>query len=397
MKRILVLTSIYPSEDNPRGFTPVVHYFAKEWVKLDYDVKVIHNQTRFPIFFYFIPHIIRAKLESILGFALPVKNMLSEKRSVLDGVGIHRLLIFRIFPFFKFRKKDINKQISKIIRSNDEDGFIPDYIVSHWLFPQLPILAELKILYKCKTSMVFHSVDKIDREYQSILESIDLFGFRSKLIRQSFFDKYGYKENNFLCFSGIDKSVIMQSGTKSFSNTLRKFIFVGNLIKRKHPEVVISSLKTFYDEEPFYLDIIGDGPEKKSIAKLINELNTSTQVKLYGQVDRSQVLQKMSSAECFIMVSNKEVFGLVYVEAMAKGCIVIASKNEGMEGVIINGKNGFLCNAGDKTELTTIIKHINTLSIDEKMKISDNAINTASELTEKKVAEFYVQNLEKLD
>ena len=55
------------------------------------------------------------------------------------------------------------------------------------------------------------------------------------------------------------------------------------------------------------------------------------------------------------MISKEETFGLVYLEAMSMGCITIASKNEGMEGIIIDGENGFLCTAGDDDELASII------------------------------------------
>ena len=41
------------------------------------------------------------------------------------------------------------------------------------------------------------------------------------------------------------------------------------------------------------------------------------------------------------MISKNEAFGLVYLEAMLAGCIV-ASRN-GIDGIIIDGYNGFLC------------------------------------------------------
>jgi hypothetical protein len=31
--KILVLTSIYPADDVPKEWTPIVHYFTREWVK----------------------------------------------------------------------------------------------------------------------------------------------------------------------------------------------------------------------------------------------------------------------------------------------------------------------------------------------------------------------------
>ena len=37
------------------------------------------------------------------------------------------------------------------------------------------------------------------------------------------------------------------------------------------------------------------------------------------------------------MISELETFGLVYIEAMAAGCITIASRNEGFDGIIKDG------------------------------------------------------------
>lgn len=78
---------------------------------------------------------------------------------------------------------------------------------------------------------------------------------------------------------------------------------------------------------------------------------------------------------------------------MAKGCITIASKNEGMDGIITNGENGFLCEAGNIENLSKQILEISNLKEAEKEKISLKATETAKKLTDKNVAEEYMQNL----
>ena len=60
--------------------------------------------------------------------------------------------------------------------------------------------------------------------------------------------------------------------------------------------------------------------------------------------------------DVFIMISKNETFGLVYLEAMAVGCITIASRQEGFDGIIKHGYNGFLCEAGNQEELEKLIK-----------------------------------------
>lgn len=74
---------------------------------------------------------------------------------------------------------------------------------------------------------------------------------------------------------------------------------------------------------------------------------------------------------------------------MANGCITIASRNEGIDGIIENGVNGFLCEAGNWMELRKIINHINMLSDEEKQLISTNARKTACKMTDSNVANAY--------
>ena len=52
MKNILLLSPLYPALDLPKTDTPVVHFFAKEWVKMGYNVRVFHYPSNFPSIYY---------------------------------------------------------------------------------------------------------------------------------------------------------------------------------------------------------------------------------------------------------------------------------------------------------------------------------------------------------
>ena len=117
------------------------------------------------------------------------------------------------------------------------------------------------------------------------------------------------------------------------------------------------------------------------------------QVIFTGQVPREDIIKYYDEADCFIMISSGEVFGLVYLEAMARGCITIAARNEGMDGIIEHGVNGFLCEAGNAKELTDIIRHINALSAADKQAISEKARKKAAELSDYNVAKTYIDNV----
>ena len=93
------------------------------------------------------------------------------------------------------------------------------------------------------------------------------------------------------------------------------------------------------------------------------------------------------------MISEGEAYGLVYLEAMARGCITIASRDEGFDGVIVDGVNGFLCKAGDAGELAAIIRKINAMPPEQKRKISLNAWETAKGLTDYLAAKRYIEDV----
>ena len=68
---IFLLSSVYPSQNAPRGTTPVVHYFAKEWVQLGHKVHVFHTESAFPKAFYVLGRPFKGVIDSKLIIGLP--------------------------------------------------------------------------------------------------------------------------------------------------------------------------------------------------------------------------------------------------------------------------------------------------------------------------------------
>ncbi|AUC22221.1 hypothetical protein BTO15_09000 [Polaribacter sejongensis] len=250
------------------------------------------------------------------------------------------------------------------------------------------------------TSLVFHHkadflINLYKNNTKEILSSIDVFGFRSAPIKASF-KQFGVDEkNSFMCYSGIPERFTENKNVKKFNAKLASFLFVGTLIKRKYPSEIIDALTIVYKNNDYKLDYIGGGFESNKIETKIKEKLLSENVTLNGRVTRDKVWEKMIESDCFIMISKNEAYGLVYLEAMAAGCITIAAKDEGFDGVIKHGENGFLCEAGNVEELAILIEYINKMSIQEKQEISKSAVLTASKLTNFKAAESYLRNLEK--
>lgn len=402
MKKILLLSTIYPRPGGKVG-THVCHFFAKEWVKMGYEVKVVHIQAIYPRFFYWIARLNQKKVAAKTSAVIYTHRDDENVYYVMDNVSICRIPVFKPIPHGPFTKKSIKNAEVTIIHDNEKDCFVPDIIIGHFPNPQLELLYDLKKHYgSCKTCEVLHLPEEIDQlksvygknlsKYQL---SIDVWGFRFKYLNKLFSEKFGSPKKSFICYSGIPEHFITQKNMHSFERPLSKFVYVGSMIERKHPSVLIDSLVDAYPNKDFSLTYVGAGQQLAVIERKIKKYELESCVAILGRIPREQIVDQFDNADCMIMISKGEAFGLVYLEAMARGCITIASRNEGFDGVIEDGVNGFLCEAGNAIELSSVIKRINTLTPEQRQKISDNAIETAKRLTDYKAAQLYLNEIEK--
>lgn len=394
MKRILVLTNVYPASDMPSTATPIVHYFAKEWVAMGYDVRVIHYKAAFPDalikFVNFIKNYIKINTPFVLS---PV--IVRDREFEMDGVNVTRFMIPKLRPHTLFIHKHIVNAIDKTVSFLERENFTPDVIVSHWANPQLEIMSALKQRFNCRTCYVAHGESEVNiykERGEALLNDVDIIGFRSDYTGREFKKLHKWDKPSFNCYSGIPEKFICEECNKNLDE-ITNFLYVGTLIPRKHPVSVLPALKDAMGDFSFHMSYVGNGPESKKIAAKCKELGIQNYVELAGRVSRDEVIRYLDKSEVFVMISSGEAFGLVYLEAMSHGCITIASKKEGFDGIIKDGYNGFLCEAGNSDELASIIRKIREMSIKERHRISENAIETAKSLTDKKAAKYYLEQI----
>lgn len=151
-------------------------------------------------------------------------------------------------------------------------------------------------------------------------------------------------------------------------------IHVSNFRAVKRVQDVVKAFARICNEMPAKLLLVGDGPEITVICKLVKQLNLSDKVLLLGKQDNLEELYSIS--DLMLLLSEKESFGLVALEAMACGVPCIGTSVGGIPEVIADGDNGYLCELGDIEAIAN--KGIYLLS-DEVLhkQFSMNAINSA--------------------
>ena len=168
------------------------------------------------------------------------------------------------------------------------------------------------------------------------------------------------------------------------------------LIERKFPVAVSNAIQKVFESEPFKIVYVGDGEEKRNVERSFRKAKSHGKLLFTGRISRESVISYLKESDVFVMISKGEIFGLVYLEAMALGCITIASRHEGLDGIIEDGVNGFLCEAGNTDELEAIIRRIRSMRSSELELMSNNAKITARYYSDAKVAERYIHNIEML-
>lgn len=394
--KILVLTSVYPGGVTPKGYTPVVHYFVKEWVEMGYDVRVIYAATYFPAIYYKAPKWFRRMVQNRIGIALPDVQHSEEMSYEHEGVKVRRLAMKKLVPMAGYSKRVLDDASEKAWNYLQTEDFHPDIIISHWVNPQLALMSFLKEKTGATTALVLHEsgveMKKDYQDWRKLYDDVDIWGYRSLAIKEKFEATFGKPQLSFRCFSGIPASYCEGAPVKNGAMHNR-FVQVGILMDRKYPHKAIDGVAKACQNEEFTFEIVGDGGMYGQLQTKIVQEGLQGKVQLCGRIPREDVVKKLDNAEVFILISKVEVFGLVYIEAMARGCIVVASRGEGMDGIINDGQNGFFCNAGDSDELSEVIKRIKGLTESERAEISRNAQATARQLTDKKVAKDYIETV----
>ena len=399
--RIFLLTSVYPSQHATRGTTPVVRYFAQEWVLAGHEVHVFHTESAFPKAFYVLGRPFKRILDSKLGHLVPTQAP-KEYDETVDGVRVTHVSLKKVKPHGRFPNKQIQR-IFNIISTYIEKEGLPDCFVGHWDNPQLELLHLLKTKYHRPTCLVYHSnlfsqlYDCYGADTDSLVKDVDLVGFRNITARAAYVGQFGEPTHAFVAASGVSRPFIEagQITEKTFKD-ISRFVYVGSLINRKYPTAVVSALFQSYQQSPFDITYIGDGDDKKLVQQRFDELGCKGNLTFTGLIPREEVIHYLKQSDVFVMISKGEIFGLVYLEAMALGCITIAARHQGIDGIIEDGVNGFLCEAGNVNELASIISRIRNMSSDDLNIMSKKAKETARMYSDVNVAENYIHELSKI-
>ncbi|MFT6996421.1 MAG: glycosyltransferase involved in cell wall biosynthesis [Cryomorphaceae bacterium] len=140
----------------------------------------------------------------------------------------------------------------------------------------------------------------------------------------------------------------------------KPFVFcnVAIMDSRKRQDLIIEAFaEAFGGDDNYRLVIAGDGKLKQSLIDLAKKLGVSAQVDIPGYLNRDEVKDLLDRSNAFVLASRAETFGVVVIEAMARGIPTISSNIDGTKE-IINSTNGIVFEEGCKQGLTAAFRQL---------------------------------------
>ena len=349
--KIIVITDLYPIYDAEKNTPRTIYDFVESWKNLGHDVIVIKPNFLF--------------------------------NSILRGKPIYQSKIFgnieNINYFLPFVGNIKNK-----IKSDLEADLIIAHMPSGLIFANKlgrPFVAavhnsDIEVLTKPVYSVYFK------QELEKAYKNASKIACRSFILQKKFLELYPhYADKTFVAYSGIDKNIIT---TRTWEKKDKyKILTCGKLIKRKNIDKVIKACSNINNVE---LTIAGEGRELCRLKQIADSNNFK--VNFTGYLTHKKVLEKMRDSDIFLLPSENETFGMVYLEAMASGCITVGLKDDGIDGIIIDGQNGFLTNL--ESIQSTILNIINS---DNQNEILQASFDTICNYTQEKAGMNYINNI----
>ncbi|MBS1641204.1 MAG: glycosyltransferase family 4 protein [Bacteroidetes bacterium] len=173
---------------------------------------------------------------------------------------------------------------------------------------------------------------------------------------------YNISVSNYVASTLKDKSIIINN----FYNTnfrridsiekKKDFVFLGRLVSDKGADIAINAfaeiIKKGFNST---LTIIGDGPEKQSLLAIVDKEKINNNVFFEGTLTGEILVKKLNEHKIMIIPSRwQEPFGLIALEGLACGCIIIAVNSGGLTEAAKEFGNYF--SIDDENNLTVLME-----------------------------------------
>ncbi|MED4072543.1 N-acetyl-alpha-D-glucosaminyl L-malate synthase BshA [Priestia endophytica] len=279
---------------------------------------------------------------------------------VYSNIYFHEVEVNQ-YSVFKYPPYDLalSSKIAEVAKREKLDLLHAHYAIPHAV---CAFLAKQMVGEHLKVVTTLHGTDITVLGYDLSLKSIIKFAIEnsdevtavsSSLVKQTYDLIAPQKEihtiHNFIEQkeeTGEDVSLLKKEyGIKEGEKVL---IHVSNFRQVKRVTDVVRAFYHVQQRVDAKLLLVGDGPEMTAVCYLVKDLDIVDKVLFLGKQENVDDLYAISDLK--LLLSEKESFGLVLLEAMANGVPCIGTNIGGIPEVIEDGKTGYICKVGNYEE-----------------------------------------------
>ncbi len=154
-----------------------------------------------------------------------------------------------------------------------------------------------------------------------------------------------------------------------------RLLTVGRLAEKKGLEYSIrAAAKVLEHHDNLEYTILGEGPMRPTLEKLVRELRVGEKITLAGFKRQEEVVAYMQNSDIFVLASvtassgDTEGVGTVLLEAQLTGMPVVATRHNGFPDAVDDGVSGFLVPERDVDSLAERLRYlIDNPEVSERM------------------------------
>ena len=269
-----------------------------------------------------------------------------------------------ILPFESYKKLWGDLALKKTQNILKKENFKPNIIHGHFTWPSGYVAIQLSKKLSIPVILTVHGYDVYDLPFRDnfwfnktkyILLSSDHIITVSKRNKDILTNRIKIPSNKISVIpNGYDQNLFYPMNKQESSKKLglpfdKKIILtVGSLLPIKgHKYLLLAFSKVIKKEKDVFLIIVGNGPEKDNLKKLITKLNLEKNVLLAGAKPHNEIPLWMNAADIFVLPSLNEGNPTVIFEALGVGLPFVGTTVGGVPEIITSEDYGSLCPPAD--------------------------------------------------
>lgn len=213
--------------------------------------------------------------------------------------------------------------------------------------------------------------------------------------------KFVKHKNSLVIYNGVDVEKITSfcdDGARRRLSEATVIGSVGRMVPAKDITTMVKAFKVLHGKFAGQVELllVGDGPERKAVEKLIREMGLQSAVKLTGELSRPEVYNMLQEMDIFVVSSRFEGFCNAMVEAAAAGKPIVATEIPPLVEVL-GKQNGRFFEVGEVGELAYALERL-TGDADLRQMLAHRSAEVAHEfysihLTAKKYENIYIEEI----